>query len=94
MVKKIFILAILASLVACQSVKTTSSGAVGVERKQSMFRGMSTEQVNASAVAAYKEELNKAQQKNALNTNQPQLARLRTNISFAFITGRVDNSSV
>ncbi len=78
MVKKLCILAILASLVACQSVKTTSSGAVGVERKQSMFRGLSTEQVNASAVAAYKEELSKAQQKNALNTNQPQLARLRT----------------
>lgn len=78
MFKKLFVLVILASLVACQSVNTTGGGAVGVERKQRMFRGLSSEQVNQSAVAAYKEELSKAQQKNALNTNQAQLARLRT----------------
>ncbi len=78
MFKKIFVFVILASLVACQSVKTTGGGAVGVERKQRMFRGLSSEQVNQSAVAAYKEEITKAQQKNALNTNLAQLTRLRT----------------
>ena len=78
MLKKLVLLVILAALAACQSVKTTSGGAVGVERKQSMFRGLSSEQVDASAVAAYKEELNKAKQKGALNTDQANLARLRT----------------
>ena len=77
MLKKLILLFVIAALTACQSVKTTSSGAVGVERKQRMFRGLSTQQVDASAVAAYKEELGKAQQKNALNTNQAQLTRLR-----------------
>ncbi len=78
MMKKVLVLVALAALVACQSVKTTSSGTVGVERKQRMFRGLSSEQVNESAVAAYQAELKKAKQKNALNTNQAQLARLRT----------------
>ncbi len=77
MIKKIVVFTILAALVACQTVKTTGGGAVGVERKQRMFRGLSSDQVNQSAVAAYREEINKAQQKNALNTNQEQLARLR-----------------
>ena len=42
MLKKFFVLFFLAALVACQSVKTTSSGSVGVERKQRMFRGLTS----------------------------------------------------
>ena len=60
---------------ACQTVQTTQPGVVGVDRKQSMF--LSADQVNKSAVTAYRDELNKAKAKGALNSNAAYTARVR-----------------
>jgi predicted Zn-dependent protease len=54
--------------VGCQTVQTTQPGAVGVERKQRML--VSEEQVEQGAAAAYKQELQKAREQHALNTNE------------------------
>ena len=42
-------------LAACQSTQTTESGAVGVERQQTML--LSNEDVNRSAAQAYRREM-------------------------------------
>jgi predicted Zn-dependent protease len=62
-------------LAACQTVQTTQPGVVGVDRKQSMF--LSSDEVNKSAVTAYRGELKKAQAKGALNSNPAYTARVR-----------------
>ena len=40
-------------LAGCQSVNTTSGGAVGVERKQYMFSMLSTDEVNQMYAQSY-----------------------------------------
>ncbi len=67
--------AALALVAACQTVQTTSAGAVGVERKQQMI--VSTEQVDQAAAQAYAQELQKARTSNALDTNQQLVRRVR-----------------
>jgi predicted Zn-dependent protease len=62
-------------LPACETVQTTQAGAVGVDRKQAML--VSSEQVNSAAVSAYKQTLQSAQQKGALNRDTVQLQRVR-----------------
>jgi predicted Zn-dependent protease len=71
------ILALLAAagLQACETVSTTSAGAVGVERKQSML--VSAQEVEQGAVKAYGEELGKAREKGQLNADAAQVARVR-----------------
>jgi len=64
-----------AGLQACETVSTTSAGAVGVERKQTML--VSAHEVEQGAVQAYAQELGKAQEKGQLNTNPVQVARVR-----------------
>ncbi len=64
-------------LTACQSVRTTNSGAVGVDRKQSMFIGISEQQANQLAAQQYAEDLSKARSKGQLNADQRNLERLR-----------------
>jgi predicted Zn-dependent protease len=59
----------------CQTVQTTQPGAVGVDRKQHML--VSEEQVEQGAEVAYKQELEKARQKGALNSNQQQYKRVQ-----------------
>lgn len=54
--------------VACQTVQTTQPGAVGVDRKQHML--VSEEQIEKGAQEAYHQELQKAKEKRALNTDQ------------------------
>lgn len=54
---------------------TTEAGAVGVERRQTML--LSSEQINSGAVTAYKQTLQGAAQKGALNRNPAQVARVR-----------------
>jgi Zn-dependent protease with chaperone function len=60
---------------ACETVQTTQAGAVGVDRRQTML--LSSEQVNNGAVSAYKQTLQGAAQKNALNRDAAQVARVR-----------------
>jgi len=60
-------LALAVSLLAgCQSVNTTSGGAVGVERKQYMFSMLSTEQVNQMYAQSYQKTLSEASSKGVL----------------------------
>ena len=73
---------VIASMVAafilsgCETVSTTSAGAVGVERKQSML--VPSEQIEAGAAQAYDAELKAARDKGTLNVNQAQLNRVTT----------------
>jgi predicted Zn-dependent protease len=62
-------------LAGCQSVQTTQTGAVGVERRQSML--VSSASVNRDAVKAYQQVLAEARKKNQLNRDATQLARIR-----------------
>ena len=73
-----FVLAALAILVTggCETVKTTSAGAVGVDRKQQML--VSSAEVEQGAAAAYEAELKAARDKGVLNTDKAQLARVTT----------------
>jgi Zn-dependent protease with chaperone function len=71
------VLAIVAAvaLPACETVQTTQSGAVGVERKQAML--VSSDQVNNAAVSAYRQTMQSASQKGALNRSPAQVQRVR-----------------
>lgn len=60
---------------ACQTVQTTSAGAVGVERKQQML--VSSEEIDKGAAQAYAQELAKARDQGTLNRDQRQLERVR-----------------
>lgn len=72
----LLVLAIAAStLAACQTVRTTQPGAVGVQRQQSML--LSSQEVDRGAAKAYHQELKKAAAKGALNRNAAQVARVR-----------------
>lgn len=62
-------------LTACTTVQTTQPGMVGVEREQSML--VSSNEVNRQANTAYRDTLAKANQKNQLNQDPAQLARVR-----------------
>ena len=64
------------STTGCETVKTTSAGAVGVDRKQQML--VSSAEVEQGAAAAYEAELKAARDKGVLNTDKAQLARVTT----------------
>lgn len=64
---------VLATLAGCAS--TTQSGAVGANRKQLML--LSSNQVDAMAAQAYTETLQQAKAKQVLNTDAPQVRRVR-----------------
>lgn len=59
----------------CAETQTTSRGAVGVERKQTML--LSSAEVNKSAEKAYQQTIRDAQTKNILNRNPAELLRVR-----------------
>lgn len=65
---------------ACQSVNTTSGGAVGVDRKQSMAPSwlLSEKQVEQSAAESYAQEVGKARQQNRLNSDVRNTQRINT----------------
>jgi predicted Zn-dependent protease len=76
---KLFIVAATGSLLlaaGCETVKTTSAGAVGVDRKQQML--VSNETVEQGAAQAYEAELKAAREKGVLNSDPAQLARITT----------------
>jgi predicted Zn-dependent protease len=62
-------------LAACQSVQTTQSGTVGVERRQSMV--LSSAEVNRASAQTYQKTLQEAARKGALNRNAAQVRRVR-----------------
>ena len=71
-------LAAAVTLTACQAVDTTQGGAVGVQRKQYMFSGLTTEEINKSYAQMYRETLQKARTEGKLDTSSAQYRRLQT----------------
>jgi predicted Zn-dependent protease len=74
-----FILAVAASAVVitgCETVQTTQSSAVGVDRKQHML--ISSEQVNQSAEEGYRQVLAQAQKQGALDKDAATAQRVKT----------------
>jgi predicted Zn-dependent protease len=67
---------VLVSLAGCESVRTTSAGAVGVDRKQQML--VPSETIEQGAAQAYEAELKAARDKGVLNTDRSQLDRVTT----------------
>jgi predicted Zn-dependent protease len=67
----------------CETVRTTSAGAVGVDRKQQML--VPTATIEQGAAEAYEAELKAARDKGVLNTDKAQLARV-TNIARRIVT--------
>jgi predicted Zn-dependent protease len=66
----------LLAVAGCESVSTTSAGAVGVDRKQQML--VPSETIEQGAAQAYEAELKAARDKGVLNTNSAQLQRVTT----------------
>ena len=66
--------ALLLTTAGCETVKTTSAGAVGVKRKQQML--VDSQTIDAGAAQAYETELKTAREKGALNTDKAQLERV------------------
>ncbi len=62
-------------LAGCQTVETTQSGVVGVNRKQTFI--VSSQEINDSAVQAYDKVLQDARQKGQLDRDPAQLQRVR-----------------
>ncbi len=73
--KSLIALAIGAALAGCQTVETTKTTAVGVDRQQRM--AVSSEEVNAEAEKAYAQMMAQAKQKGALDKDAAELARVR-----------------
>jgi predicted Zn-dependent protease len=73
-------LAVAAALAGgCETVDTTKSGAVGVERQQRM--AVSSEEVNKSAEKSYAQMMAEAQKKGALDRDAAQVQRVRNIVS-------------
>lgn len=72
-------LAVAASLLlgACQQVHTTEGGAIGVNRKQTMFAMLPSEQVDQMAAESYAATLKQAQSKGILNKDSVLTNRVR-----------------
>jgi len=64
-----------AILSGCQTVETTQSTAVGVDRRQHML--VSSDQINASAEKAYADVLAEAKKQNALDRDAAQVQRVK-----------------
>ncbi len=62
-------------LAGCQTVETTKPGVVGVDRQQRM--AVSSEEVDASAEKQYAQMMAEAKQKNALDRDPAQVARVK-----------------
>ncbi|MDR0576424.1 MAG: M48 family metallopeptidase [Candidatus Accumulibacter sp.] len=65
----------LLSAAACAPTRTTSAGAVGVDRRQNML--VSSAEVNRSAEKAYAQTIQEARAKNLLNRNPAQARRVK-----------------
>ncbi|HWS74213.1 MAG TPA: M48 family metallopeptidase [Quisquiliibacterium sp.] len=65
-------------LSACQSVKTTGAGVVGVDRQQRMSPLVSEAELREGAIQAYREELVKERQKGALNPDPRMTVRVKS----------------
>jgi len=74
--KRALLAAVIAALVACETVQTTQSGVVGVTRQQQM--AVSAEAMNQAAGQQYDAVMDEARRKGLLNRNPAQVQRVRT----------------
>lgn len=74
-IRTLLISATLVLIAACQTVQTTQPGAVGVQRKQMMM--VSEKEVELGAQEAYRQELEKARAKHALNSQTDTYQRVQ-----------------
>ena len=77
LLKLLLVVAMVAPLGACKTVRTTQGGAVGVDRQQTMSALVSTRQLEQGAVQAYRQALTQASQKGQLNRDPALTARVR-----------------
>ena len=70
----VFVAASFVAMTGCETVSTTNSGAVGVDRKQQML--VPSETIEQGAAQAYDAELKAARDKGVLNTDKAQLNRV------------------
>lgn len=75
-IRTLFVLLIALTIGGCETVQTTESGAVGVQRTQRMM--FSAAEVNTAAAQAYGETMKQARAKGILNRDTAQLNRVRT----------------
>lgn len=66
------------AMAGCQSVNTTQSGAIGIDRQQRMSSLVPEAQLDQEAVKLYAQTLNDAKAKGQLNSNAAQAQRVRT----------------
>lgn len=64
-------------LSSCQTVKTTESGTVGIDRKQTVSPLVNRKDLDRQATLQYGQVVQQAQKKNALNHDPEQTARVR-----------------
>lgn len=64
-------------LAGCQSVNTTSGGAVGVERKQYMFSMLSSQEVDQMYAQSYQQTLGEASGKGLLDKTSTNAKRVQ-----------------
>ena len=74
---KVAVLSLPLFIVGCQSVSTTNSTAIGVDRNQRMFSMLSEQDVNQMSEQAYAETLQQARKEKVLNTNSVTVQQLR-----------------
>lgn len=65
-------------LVACTAMETTSSGSVGIQRKQYMSGLVSEAELHQTAVQQYNQMMGQARAQKALDVNAAQTQRVRT----------------
>ena len=80
LMKKSLAVSVLAAavlLAGCQSVNTTSGGAVGVERKQYMFSMLSSQEVDQMYAQSYQQTLGEASSKGVLDKTSANAKRVQ-----------------
>jgi predicted Zn-dependent protease len=75
--RRLSALSVVLLLAACQTVQTTRSGDIGVDRKQTMTTLVSSKEVEQEAAQQYAKVLTGASKKGLLNENPQQVQRVR-----------------
>lgn len=73
----VFLTSVMLAITACQAVRTTQPGTIGVDREQRMSTLVSEAELRQGAAQAYKEVLGKEQGKGALNSDPAMTSRVR-----------------
>ena len=76
---RLFVLVFALALTACETVQTTTPGAVGIERKQTML--VSDQEISQAAAQEYSKVITAARSKGTLDRNAQHVQRVRTVLS-------------